>query len=89
MSVSQMTVDQIAELASQMSPDEQVQLIERILSTLRRSLLSPSSSTGQYERQRLFSMIKEQTVDLEVTDLAREHDHYLYGTPKHVEKPTT
>jgi hypothetical protein len=26
--------------------------------------------------------MRDQTVDLDITDLAREHDHYLYGTPK-------
>jgi hypothetical protein len=82
MSTSQITLDQVAELASQMPPDDQVQLMERILSALRRSLRAESVPPIQYERTQRFAMMREQTVDLDITDLAREHDHYLYGTPK-------
>ena len=30
----------------------------------------------------------ENAVDTGITDLADEHDHYIYGTPKRKEKPS-
>lgn len=82
MSTVQLTVDQIAELVSQMAPDEQVKLMEQLLSSLRRSLQAESATPTWYTREQRFQAIREQTITLDITDLAREHDHYLYGTPK-------
>ncbi len=31
---------------------------------------------------RLFAAIEENQIDADITDLAHQHDHYLYGTPK-------
>ena len=30
----------------------------------------------------LFRAIEESRIDADITDLAHQHDHYLYGTPK-------
>ena len=32
--------------------------------------------------ERLFKAIEESRIDADITDLAHQHDHYLYGTPK-------
>ncbi len=32
--------------------------------------------------QRLFAAIEENQIDADIIDLAHQHDHYLYGTPK-------
>lgn len=32
--------------------------------------------------ERLFKAIEENQIDADITDLAHQHDHYLYGTPK-------
>ncbi len=32
--------------------------------------------------QRLFAAIEENQIDADITDLAHQHDHYLYGTRK-------
>lgn len=31
---------------------------------------------------KLFTVLEENQIDAEVSDLAHQHDHYLYGTPK-------
>ena len=31
----------------------------------------------------LMRFIQENSVDTGITDMAHQHDHYLYGTPKH------
>lgn len=32
--------------------------------------------------QKLFAAIEENQIDADITDLAHQHDHYLYGKPK-------
>ncbi len=32
--------------------------------------------------EKLFTVLKENQMDAEVSDLAHQHDHYLYSTPK-------
>jgi hypothetical protein len=32
--------------------------------------------------KRLITVVQENQIDADVTDLAHQHDHYLYGTPK-------
>ncbi len=32
--------------------------------------------------ERLFKAIEENQIDADITDLAHQHDHYLYGTSK-------
>lgn len=31
--------------------------------------------------EKLFTVLEENQIDAEVSDLAHQHDHYLYGTP--------
>lgn len=31
---------------------------------------------------RLLKTIRENQIDTDITDMAHQHDHYLYGTPK-------
>jgi hypothetical protein len=76
-----LTVEQVAELASQFAPQERLSLLEHILLGLKADWPVDQVSTAQ-DRSRRFAEIRAQTVDLGLTDLAREHDHYLYGTPK-------
>lgn len=32
--------------------------------------------------EHFMKIIKENQIDTEITDMAHQHDHYLYGTPK-------
>lgn len=32
--------------------------------------------------ERFMKTIKENQIDSDITDMAHQHDHYLYGTPK-------
>jgi len=32
--------------------------------------------------RRLLAVIEENQIEADITDLAHQHDHYLYGTPK-------
>jgi hypothetical protein len=36
----------------------------------------------QADWQKLFDALEENRIDAEITDLAHQHDHYLYGTEK-------
>jgi len=40
----------------------------------------PTNDNGDWEK--LFAAIEENQIDSDITDLAHQHDHYLYGTPK-------
>lgn len=40
----------------------------------------PTNEESDWER--LFAAIEENQIDADITDLAHQHDHYLYGTPK-------
>ncbi len=40
----------------------------------------PTNDNGDWEK--LFAAIEENQIDTDITDLAHQHDHYLYGTPK-------
>jgi hypothetical protein len=42
----------------------------------------PADLNGRDEVPEVFRRILERTRDLGVGDLAEQHDHYLYGTPK-------
>lgn len=37
---------------------------------------------NQSDWEKLFAAIEENQIDADITDLAHNHDHYLYGTPK-------
>ena len=39
-------------------------------------------SENQKDWEKLFAAIEENQIDADITDLAHNHDHYLYGTPK-------
>ncbi len=41
-----------------------------------------SESENQSGWKRLMTIIEENQIDADITDLAHQHDHYLYGTPK-------
>jgi len=41
-----------------------------------------SESENQSGWKRLMEIIEENQIDADITDLAHQHDHYLYGTPK-------
>jgi len=71
--------DQLQELAT-VEQTEPVEVIARLVT------LARGSSTGLYDRSKsptlAFQRILEHATDLECTDLAEQHDHYLYGTDK-------
>ncbi len=46
------------------------------------TLLDESESENQNDWKRLFAVIEENQIDADITDLAHNHDHYLYGIPK-------
>ncbi|CAN5342829.1 hypothetical protein BH20ACI1_BH20ACI1_03580 [soil metagenome] len=46
------------------------------------TLVDKPQSKNQGDRDRLFAAIGENQIDAEVTDLAHQHDYYLYGTDK-------
>ncbi|CAN5639296.1 hypothetical protein BH24ACI2_BH24ACI2_02110 [soil metagenome] len=46
------------------------------------TLADEPESENQIGWKRLLSVIEENQIDADVTDLAHQHDHYLYGTPK-------
>lgn len=41
-----------------------------------------AESENQSSWKRLMAIIEENQIDADITDLAHQHDHYLYGTPK-------
>lgn len=45
--------------------------------------LPPEDDSGSDPWDALLSNIEEKTVNTGIGDLADQHDHYLYGTPKH------
>ncbi len=46
------------------------------------TLADESESENQNDWKRLFAVIEENQIDADITDLAHQHNHYLYGTPK-------
>ncbi|MBA3631627.1 MAG: hypothetical protein H0W58_02265 [Acidobacteria bacterium] len=46
------------------------------------TLADEPESENQIGWKRLLSVIEENQIDADITDLAHQHDHYLYGTPK-------
>ncbi len=46
------------------------------------TLLDESESENQNDWKRLFAVIEENQIDEDITDLAHNHDPYLYGIPK-------
>ncbi len=46
------------------------------------TLPDESESENQNGWERLMAVIEENQIDTDITDLAHQHDHYLYGTPK-------
>ncbi|MEM1170355.1 MAG: hypothetical protein AAGJ08_15070 [Cyanobacteria bacterium P01_H01_bin.35] len=42
-----------------------------------------SEEKNKAEWDRLFSVIESCQMETGITDLANQHDYYLYGTPKH------
>jgi len=46
------------------------------------TLIDEQSANEESDWERLFAAIEENQIDADITDLADQHDHYLYGTPK-------
>ncbi|HXG85521.1 MAG TPA: hypothetical protein VNI84_15975 [Pyrinomonadaceae bacterium] len=46
------------------------------------TLADEPESENQIGWKRLMTVIKENQIDADITDLAHNHDHYLYGTAK-------
>ncbi len=46
------------------------------------TLADESESENQTGWKRLMEVIEENQIDADITDLAHQHDHYLYGKPK-------
>lgn len=46
------------------------------------TLADEQPSNEDDDWQRLFAAIEENQIDAHITDLAHQHDHYLYGKPK-------
>lgn len=42
----------------------------------------PSRAEIRHGWERLLKTIKENQIETDITDMAHQHDHYLYGTPK-------
>lgn len=46
------------------------------------TLAEESESENRKGWERLMAVIEENQIDADITDLAHNHDHYLYGTAK-------
>ncbi len=46
------------------------------------TLVEEKLTDDENDWQRLFAAIEENQIDADITDLAHNDDHYLYGTPK-------
>ena len=46
------------------------------------TLIDERPANEESDWERLFAAIEENQIDADITDLAHQHDHYLYGTPK-------
>lgn len=46
------------------------------------TLIDQRPANEESDWERLFKAIEENQIDADITDLAHQHDHYLYGTPK-------
>jgi len=46
------------------------------------TLADEQSMNEESDWERLFAAIEENQIDADIIDLAHQHDHYLYGTPK-------
>lgn len=46
------------------------------------TLVDEQTANEESDWDRLFATIEENQIDADITDLAHQHDHYLYGTPK-------
>lgn len=46
------------------------------------TLADEPESDNQSDWDRLFAAIEENQIDADITDLAHNHDYYLYGTAK-------
>ena len=46
------------------------------------TIVDEPESEKQSDWDRLFAAIEENQIDADITDLAHNHDHYLYGTAK-------
>lgn len=46
------------------------------------TLADETESENQIGWKRLMTVIEENQIDADITDLANQHDYYLYGTPK-------
>ncbi len=64
----------------------QEQLLENYPRLSREDLQAVFAYAAEMEnkdgRQRLFAAIEENQIDADITDLAHQRDHYLYGKPK-------
>ncbi len=47
------------------------------------TLVDEPETEDQSGWKRLLEVIEENQIDAEITDLAHQHDYYLYGTEKH------
>ena len=70
-----------------LATEEQVSL-EEMLTRLVKMAQQRSAPTQQYAQPptRAFQRILDRAADLGVSDLAEQHDHYLYGTDRHFEQ---
>ncbi len=46
------------------------------------TLVEEKLTNEESDWERLFAAIEENQIDADITDLAHQHDHYLYGTLK-------
>lgn len=46
------------------------------------TLADEPESENQIGWKKLLAVIEENQIDADITDLAHQHDHYLYGKPK-------
>jgi hypothetical protein len=53
-----------------------------VIFTIGEELPPTGSETNDEERAHRFARMLDCNLPLGITDLAAEHDHYLYGTPK-------
>jgi len=75
-------LEQAVALARQLPSVEKIRLIEWLAPEIKRDLvdLAPPEENTAWEA--LAQLVEECAVETGITDLAHQHDHYLYGKSK-------
>lgn len=69
--------------ARQLTPLQQLELIQGLASLASSALVDPAASAKSPQAQgTVLNNLLSLATDLGVSDLAEQHDHYLYGTER-------